>query len=133
MVAPAPGSTPTKKPSTDERPMTGAISRTSSRVTAMEPRLRCASSSRRRSASDLGFNTAISASDMAKVAMASSRKEMPSIRSMEPRVKRCTPCVWSVPTVESMRPNTVISSALVTWPRPANADTAVRPSTMSAK
>ncbi len=56
-----------------------------------------------------------------------------AIRSSMPRVKRCMPTAASVPTVESMSPSTVISSALVMLPLPAKAATAVRPRTISAK
>ena len=48
MVAPAPGSTPMMKPSTEDRPITGTISRTSSFETFMEPRRWLASRSSRR-------------------------------------------------------------------------------------
>ena len=58
------------------------------------------------------------ASVMAKVAMASMMKLRPSSRFMLPKVNRCTPEVWSVPTVASMRPTTVMEQGFEKTPGP---------------
>ncbi len=78
-------------------------------------------------------STDINASASAKVAIASSRKLMPSSRSIEPKVNRSTPVARSVPTVDSISPNTVMINAFNTCPLPLKAATAESPSTISAK
>ncbi|CRZ89406.1 Uncharacterised protein [Vibrio cholerae] len=132
MVAPAPGSTPVKKPRIEERSETGAASLTSSLVSFMLPMFFiCSCSLALLSAS--GFKMPIKVSPRAKVAIAKSRKLKPSIKSVRPKVKRSTPIPLSIPTVESIKPSTVIIHALMTWPLPAKAATAERPTSMSAK
>ena len=69
----------------------------------------------------------------AKVAIANSRKLTPSIRLTLPKVKRGAPEVTSVPTVAIIKPNTVIIMALITWPLPEKAATAVKPRIIKAK
>ena len=105
---------------------------TSSRLSLSEPILPAAAST---AASETfsRLSTVMSASERAKAAMASSRKEMPSSRSIEPKVKRVMSEEVSWPMVASPRPRKTMSMALRNWPRPAKAETAVSPRTMSAK
>ena len=132
MVAPAPGSTPVKKPRIEERIETGATSLISSLVTFIEPMLLSLSCSSSRVSSE-GFKMPINVSPSAKVAIANNRKLKPSIKSVRPKVKRSTPTPLSIPTVDSIKPRIVIIHAFITCPLPANAATADKPRSISAK
>lgn len=73
------------------------------------------------------------ASGSANSAIASVTKLRPLCRSIRPVVKRGALKSALSPTVASMRPKTIMSSALTTRPRPANAAMADRPTSISAK
>ena len=84
IVAPAPGSTPTKKPSTDVRPTTGTISLTSSLDNLIDPNFSLLTSEALKLIS-IFLNIIINASLMAKVAITSKTKLIPSIKLILPK------------------------------------------------
>ncbi len=130
MVAPAPGSTPIKKPWMDWRPMTGAMDFASARLmrrSLISPCLPSASPDR------LGSNTRKIASGRANIAMARVMKPKPDCKSITPIVKRGMLKSAPSPTVAMISPRIVIISALAIWPEPANAAMAESPTTIRAK
>ncbi len=87
IVAPAPGSTPTKKPKTDVLPTTGAISLTSSLDNLIDPSLfKLASDALKLISSFLKI--IMNASLIANVAITKRTKLIPSIKLMLPKEKR---------------------------------------------
>ena len=111
MVAPAPGITPMKKPWSDWRPITGAISFASLRVIRRFEILPPSAPSR---SERLGLRTRYKASGKAKSAMARVMKLIPLCRSRMPNVKRGALNNALSPTVARITPSTVIISALAT-------------------
>ena len=80
-----------------------------------------------------GFRTRYSASGSANIAIAKVMKPNPDCKSINPMVKRgALNCAVS-PTVAMISPKTVINNALDTWPVPAKAAMAERPTIISAK
>ena len=128
IVAPAPGSTPIKNPWIDWRPITGAICFASSRV------MRRSLISPPASLLDrAGSSTRYNASGKANIAIASVIKPKPDCKSIMPIVNRGALNNAPSPTVAMIRPNKVINKALPTWPVPAKAAMADKPTTISAK
>ena len=108
MLAPAPGSAPTRVPITEPRRKVGSRRRATGIVRPACPaRLATATSSR-------GSSIMAKASAMAKTPISTTRKGMPSSSSYRSKVKRGEPDTGSTPTVTRISPSTAAVTPLIT-------------------
>ena len=131
-MAPAPGNTPIKNPKTEDRGIVFNIFFVSSLSSLIEP------SSVREIAFEarvgsVPFKIIVRASLIAKVAITTKTKLIPSDKFMLLKTKRGISDKVSCPTEASINPNTTIIIAFKNCPFEENADTAVKPRTIKAK
>jgi len=128
MVEPAPGSTPTRKPTSEPLAKAKRQSRRSASVGRRLRNPRGTGSVRPAS----GVSMLASTSPRANTPIATTTKSMPDSSSSWPKVKRDTLVKRSVPMPASHRPTSIESSAL-TSERPASSTTSARPSDIRPK